>query len=369
MERMVDGKTFLYHSLEQAFQHRKARMLKDQRTATLIMESTNPGKAKYLGDALNAHPNIAEWHKLEMVIMKELIQEKNRVSKAFREKLKFTDCAHIYHSVDDQKWGIGLHTSDVCHPINPASIRGLNMTGVLLMEVRNPPMSRENTCNRDPVKTNVNNSQYIIPKSTASVIKSSKERQERKPKARLIGNSLFQGIDEKRLSHLVDVNKTIVYTIQEAAQMKPTQLESDLIVLQLTTNDLKVKSPAQVIDDMKCLVNKIHHSLPSCKIALSLAPLQRTHGNMNQKIKVVNASLELFYKNSSVVNSYSNDNIDASHDSLTGDGVHLSRRGNSLLAGNLRSIISQNLITQDHNVNSRSNRWTQSNNYHSRYHY
>jgi hypothetical protein len=70
-----------------------------------------------------------------------------------------------------------------------------------------------------------------------------------------------------------------------------------------------------------------------------------------------------------VVNSYSNDNIDASHDSLTGDGVHLSRRGNSLLAGNLRSIISQNLITQDHNVNSRSNRWTQSNNYHSRYHY
>jgi hypothetical protein len=80
--------------------------------------------------------------------------------------------------------------------------------------------------------------------------------------------------------------------------MKPTQLESDLIVLQLTTNDLKVKSPAQVIDDMKCLVNKIHHSLPSCTIALSLAPLQRTHGNMNQKIKVVNASLELFYKNS-----------------------------------------------------------------------
>ena len=50
--------------------------------------------------------------------------------------------APIYHSVRDPKWGIGLYTTDIRHPLRPTDITGLNLHGVLLMEIRNsPPVS------------------------------------------------------------------------------------------------------------------------------------------------------------------------------------------------------------------------------------
>jgi len=65
------------------------------------------------------------------------------------------------------------------------------------------------------------------------------------PTAILLGSSLLSGIDEQRLSRSVKVSKTVAFTIEEA-QRKLSSIQTDLIVLQLTTNDLKVKVPEAV---------------------------------------------------------------------------------------------------------------------------
>ena len=101
------------------------------------------------------------------------------------------------------------------------------------------------------------------------------------------------------------------------------KLKSDVIILQLTTNYLKVNNPDLVINDMKSLVNKIQSSLPGTKLGISHAPLQRNNTNM----------------------TYSNQNL--AHDiCLERDGVHLSRRGSSVLASNIRDMIRDLLAPQ-----------------------
>ena len=112
--------------------------------------------------------------------------------------------------------------------------------------------------------------------------------------------------------------------------------------LQLTTNDLKKTSPDQVVSVMKNLVDKIHATVPSSKISISSAPYQRS-ADLNSKIKYVNASLELFYRDSSYLRVSTNDNINPAGDFYTRDGIHLNHRGSSMLAGNIRNIINHYL--------------------------
>ena len=81
------------------------------------------------------------------------------------------------------------------------------------------------------------------------------------------------------------------------------KLKSDVIILQL-----KVNNPELVINDMKSLVNKIQSSLPGTKLGISHAPPQRNNTNMNHKIRVVNATLDLLYQNSPVM-TYSNQHM------------------------------------------------------------
>ena len=58
---------------------------------------------------------------------------------------------------------------------------------------------------------------------------------------------------------------------------------------------------------------------------------------MNQRIRVVNATLDLIFQNSDV-RTFNNDNIDP-NTCLTRDGVHLNQKGSIVLANNIRSMI------------------------------
>ena len=109
----IDGKPITYRSLEQGYHYRKSRVLKEPVVSKLILEATSPTRAKQLGESLNNHPHIDRWTKMETSVMKELLNVKFDVSKSFREKLLGTGEAHLYHSVRDLKWGIGLQTTDV----------------------------------------------------------------------------------------------------------------------------------------------------------------------------------------------------------------------------------------------------------------
>ena len=101
---------------------------------------------------------------------------------------------------------------------------------------------------------------------------------------------------------------------------------------------------------MKSLIKNIQQKLPKCKIAMSLAPYQISQigSTMNQKIKLVNASLELEYSNHSVVKTYPNLNVIPTNECLARDGIHLNRRGSSILASNIRYMINSFLSGQVH---------------------
>jgi ribA/ribD-fused uncharacterized protein len=344
MEIMVDGKSFVYTSLEQAFQHKKAKTLRDQRTAVKIMQSRNAAAAKNEGDLLNRHPNIGTWKKIEDKIMQDLLLKKYHVSRAFREKLTRTGSAQILHSVDHMKWGIALRTTEVCHPIDPSLIKGQNVTGRLLMSLREA-MSRGTTCasTESTITRNNNNSLSQASEPSPNMTSTtSSSRPNTTPRVDLVGSSLLKGVDESRLSRSLDIHKTISYTISESSRLDLAALNSDLIVYQLTTNDLKLRNPDQVINEMKALITKTQTTLPKCKVVISLAPLQSPRNNINQKIKVVNATLELIFKDSNIITCV-NDNITPYNGCLATDGVHLNHRGSSMLASNLRGVILESM--------------------------
>ena len=309
IEVNIKGQMFVFYSVEHAFQYMKAHCLGEMAIARKIIETKSAGFAKKLGDGLNSHPNIQGWiSTYEQNTMYDLLKTKFRMCPAFRDKLTNTNDAVIFHSVVDSKWGIGQNTTDIIHPIDISSLCGHNLHGKMLMSLRKSP---------PPV---------FHPNGSST-----------KSRIELIGSSLLNGVDETQMSRLADVHKITAFTIKDAYKIDLHKMRSDSIILHLTTNDLKVNSPDQVINDMKSLVNHLQSKLPNCKLAISHAPLQATDGDMNQRIRVVNATLDLIFQNSAV-RTFSNDNIDP-NTCLTRDGVHLNQKGSRVLANNIRSMI------------------------------
>ena len=357
----INGMTHTYMTLEHGIHHQKAVTLKDT-SADLILKAPSPAKAKQLGDRLNNHSHISKWLDIDYG-SQVASQQEISTCKAFRDRLQDMGQAPIYHSVRDHKWGIGLYTTDNRHPLRPTDITGLNLHGVLLMEIRySPPVSDKEqsvivpsasyaaaTAVQQPPRANPSLSVTESNATKRNIYNKSntphsfRNPVNPRPKTSLIGNSLIDGVDPHRLSHQMEVKKTTAYTIHDAQQLDyTTHRNSELIILQLTTNDLKKTSLDQVVSDMKNLVDKIHATVPSSKISISSAPYQRSV-DMNSKIKYVNASLELFYRNSSYLHVSTNDNINPAGDFYTRDGIHLNHRGSSMLAGNIRNIINHYL--------------------------
>jgi hypothetical protein len=186
--------------------------------------------------------------------------------------LKTTGEANILHSVKDLKWGIGLHTTYICHPVDPKSSKGQNLFGTLLMVTR----SRLANLKTEPRPN-------VPPQSTRNV------------QVHLVGNSIIGGIDPARLStEKVHVKKSMVYTIDEAKSLKYNS--ADMIIFQLGSNDPKKKNPEQVVMDMDNRINKIHRHNPECKIVVYLVPHQKP--TMNSKIKMLNTTWNMKFKNS-----------------------------------------------------------------------
>ena len=334
LEVLVDGKRYLYNSLEQGFQHQKARVLKDQSTAIRIMNTRSAAAAKSEGDSLNTHPNIVEWRKREDAAMMSLFEAKYKASRLFREKLAATGQAQLLHSVTDAHWGIGINSTDIRHPIQ--SFNGMNNMCKLLMQFRDIVMNRSNT-------QTVSVDQSL---STGEPIKVPSTKV-----AHIIGNSLIKGIDENKLYHGITSHRLFAPTIDKAMELIPD--ESDIVVYQLGTNDAKDSDFEKLISDMQTLVEATRVKLDSARIALSLSPTQRGHNEVNAKLKALNAFLELKYRGTNVI-IIPNENITL--DCISDDGVHLTRQGSSLLANNIRQVLRDTLRMEPiHQGHSRSN--------------
>lgn len=110
----------IYPSVENAYQAAKTL----DKKARKPFETCKPGEAKRLGKVL---PLRDDWHEVKLTVMRSLLQQKFHSCGSLSKKLLSTGDAKLMegNNWNDRYWGV-----------SPVGGVGLNMLGVLLMEVR-----------------------------------------------------------------------------------------------------------------------------------------------------------------------------------------------------------------------------------------
>ena len=153
----------------------------------------------------------------------------------------------------------------------------------------------------------------------------------------IAGDSMINGIDEKRLSQkfgnvkvfyfldarIEDLNHYIVPIIKN----KP-----DYLILHVGTNHATTNSSRKVVDDLLMLKTNISKQLPNCRIVLSKLKIRHDHGKANLTIRNVNKHLENLE-----LECIDNSNINAEH--LGQKRLHLDPKGKGRLALNFLKVL------------------------------
>ena len=124
-----------YNTVEQAYQHKKARLAKDLNKCREILFNADPGTQKFLGQRVRGL-NEEEWNKNRLQYMREILIAKYTQHQDLCEALLSTGRKKLAEGNSrDDFYGIGLALThnDV---LNPTVWRGNNHLGKLLMEVR-----------------------------------------------------------------------------------------------------------------------------------------------------------------------------------------------------------------------------------------
>ena len=112
----IDYKGRIFSSTEQAYQYTKAKFLRDDHMAHLIMKEKNVRKIKSMGNELNKKHYTREWDSAKLNIMREIILDRAKQSPNFRETLLNTYPDPITHSPMDKFWGTSYMSRGKVHP-------------------------------------------------------------------------------------------------------------------------------------------------------------------------------------------------------------------------------------------------------------
>ena len=148
----------------------------------------------------------------------------------------------------------------------------------------------------------------------------------------IIGDSMLSNIDEKKLSHRyhTKVRAFRGSSIEDLHDyIKPLlKKQPEKIILLIGTNDLQVKSVADIIKGLKSLLDMIYYSIPNCKVVVSeiirredIKTLNGNVGEFNRALKTMNVDI------------LRQQNTTAQH--LGRKGLHLNFEGNKQLAKNI----------------------------------
>ena len=167
-----------------------------------------------------------------------------------------------------------------------------------------------------------------------------------KPNVLLLGTSNIKNINEAKLSDAVAMQKVVKYTIEDTmTYIKSHEVAPDVVILHSLTNDLKSHNPQTCVAKLEELVSCIRDKWPNCKIIISLTTPRKDDIVYHTNGQIINALLKqkiigdparcISYCEHSNMLSYGNpvDNL------LTEDKFHLSERGVSMLASNLKREI------------------------------
>ena len=123
---------------------------------------------------------------------------------------------------------------------------------------------------------------------------------------------------------------TTVGTDEMESLVKPLiARQPDEIIIHIGTNDLSRTSAGQVADNILKLAAEIKKHGIKC----SISSLITRKGELNDKVKQVNAKLAKAIKTDTCIKLICNNNITSNH--LNNGGLHLNKRGDGALALNL----------------------------------
>lgn len=124
-----------FSSMEQYMMYQKAVLFEDHAAAKAILATSNVGKIKALGRAVQNYDDTL-WNGVRQIIVYEGLLEKFRQNPRLKERLLATQ-HHILAecAVTDRIWGIGLSMKDDDR-FDMDKWQGQNLLGFTLMRVR-----------------------------------------------------------------------------------------------------------------------------------------------------------------------------------------------------------------------------------------
>lgn len=124
-----------FTSMEQYMMYSKAVLFNDNEIAEEILSTSDVGKIKALGRAVNNYNDII-WNGIRQIIIYEGLLEKFRQNNELKELLLATkDHVLAECAVQDKIWGIGLSMKDDAR-LDMNKWQGQNLLGFAIMRVR-----------------------------------------------------------------------------------------------------------------------------------------------------------------------------------------------------------------------------------------
>ena len=198
-------------------------------------------------------------------------------------------------------------------------------------EGRSPPAPEGRTEGRNPPAP-VDHTQPVQNEVTQTTSQSSI----RKPKLTIIGDSMVRSTG-KQISTALPGTVTFVYSISGltvnnakhvAPQLVKDHSNSDTVILNLGTNDVKFNDHLDIASDYSSLLDKVKSAAPGCKIAISAVPYRtgKEGPSLNYKIDNLNKALRLLCARDAHI-MFINANPDASERNYKRDGLHFNLTG------------------------------------------
>jgi len=175
----------------------------------------------------------------------------------------------------------------------------------------------------------------------------------RKPTALLVGTSNANYIKPNALSQAVDVKKGTAFTFVETEKViRNDHSNPDAILLHSLTNEIKTKSPEQCVEELDSLVEMISSKWRNTKTIISLTTPRNDCDEISANCEILDALIKRKYLNNKDV--IISDNYNMWHNNtptrqlLKQDKFHLTAKGASILASNMKSVLHKTLNIQEH---------------------
>jgi hypothetical protein len=194
------------------------------------------------------------------------------------------------------------------------------------------------------LKTPMSYSQAVQSTSNVGDLQTKHDTAAMNPSVLLIGTSNVKGINENKLTPFAEITKVVKYTMKETREFIQTcNLHPDILVLHSLTNDLTKMEPQTCVDVLESLIQTVKSKWQNAVTILSLATPRLDKLEYHTNGQITNAILKQRLSEEPMLLFCDHSNMltdgNPTPEFLAEDQYHLSVKGTSLLAANIRKSI------------------------------